>query len=202
MSEHRGRMDPVSVGLVAALAALVVAAGGLALGPGRSLGARASAELADWRGRLERWQHDERGHRAPGASERNGWLARWRGLVQRVEPVRGDAELAAVLARVLDGPSVRDVEVVRLEPSDGGDPGERTTEVLSPVDGAELRIERVPVQLRFRSSWEDAARIVERLERRVVATNVDALDMERDPPGVAVRLDLTLFVRRPAKEAA
>jgi len=66
-----------------------------------------------------------------------------------------------------------------------------------PLGADQAVVEPIPVAVSFRSSYRDAFRLLSGLEARQLPARIEGLEMSRDAPGVAVRLELTWFSRLP-----
>ncbi|MEZ4215540.1 MAG: hypothetical protein R3E88_03595 [Myxococcota bacterium] len=196
-----------NLGLLALLVVLV-AGGGFALAvPGRDATARIEERLATAAARVDAWARERVASRPASSAERAAWASEWAALARRIPAITDDPSLVARVAADLDAPSVRQLEVAQRTPAarvaDGedDDAGAPALRVEEPFGGGALEIVEAPLRVSFRAGYDDAVRILERLESGELPARVEAIALKRDRPGVHVRVDLTYFTRRPGRTA-
>jgi|GEM_PF-3659287 len=186
----------VNVGLGVAVAILLGCAGLLALGPGRQHLQQLRGELSEKRERLEAWTGESAAFQGISRQERARWRAAWQGLLGRIG-LRGDApELTAQVGRFFRGASVRQLEVERGRAEDPEEEPHRLR-APDPLGAGRAVVEPIPIAVSFRSSYRDAFQLLSGLEARQLPARIERLEMSRNAPGVAVRLELTWFSRLP-----
>lgn len=182
-----------NLALVAALAVLVILAVGIFLGPLQSHRAALAAELDAELERQESWAQDVERFESPTDAELARWGAHWNALLERVRPFDTDAQLTARLARDLEAPTLRRLEIRRM--STQGAEGERIT-LTSPVDGGQIALGTVPLRIDFVASFEDVTYLLGQIESRAIPARIQTLDLKRDFPDVHVQMDVDYFFRR------
>jgi len=194
-----------TIGLAALLLVTVVGIGAALAGPGRGAIADVESEIAALEARLETWAREQAAARPATATEREAWALQWRTLYERVPTVRDDSALVASAAAEFDAPSVHALEVAHRAPATGAranddDARSDLRRLDEPFGARAIELAEVPLRVTFRASYDDALRILERLEAGTIPAHVDALELKRDRPGVHVRVDLTYFTRAAQSE--
>ena len=179
------------------IATIVVVAVGLIvfLGP---VGNTVDSLAHELRTNIEReddWQKRVALFEPPTEPELALWRSQWNALLDRVHPYESDAQLTARLARDLNMPTLRQLEVRRIWlQSDSEEEAEVT--LTSPVDGTRIELGTVPIKISFVASYEDVLDLLERVETRVIPARIRTLDLKRDFPDIGVRMDVDYFFRR------
>ncbi len=186
--------------LAAALALGVLCAAIALLGPGRARMDGAHASAVELRARIEDWARVRAGYRPPTEIERAGWRSRWDALLTRTTEVEGDAALIADVGARLDVGGLRRFQVTpQLEPSE---PRGSATELRAPAGDGHIALEGVPLEVSFLASYSELLAVLERVERGGAPARIEALEIRRQRPGVAVKLRLTWWIRVPTESAS
>ncbi len=163
---------------------------------------RLRAELDDTAEQLGTRRAERARFQPVSTEERERWRAKWLALSERLRAVRGDAELLTLVAEGLQAKSVRGLHVSRQQRESLDALESETSDLLvMPLEGGEpLLARQKPVRATLTASWEDARRIIERLESRALPARLDSVELKRDFPDVSMQLDLVYFVRAEVEE--
>jgi hypothetical protein len=185
------RIDRGALALGAALAAALAGGAALALGPlgGRVADARAALRLHVER--ADAWRRERAGFREIEGPERDGWAAAWAALAAPLQPSGDEAALLAGAGAFFERPGVARLEVSRA--GAGEAPVERS--LVSPLDGATLLVRETPLEVRFHATYAALRELVRRIEDGEIPARIEALEIARETPGVAVRLRVAYFAR-------
>lgn len=182
--------------LAAALTLLGIAAVLLWVGPGMIAVERARTAVGEKEERFAAWDEERESAEATTSEDRRRWMQQFE-RARTIGIVAGDdASLSARVARRLDAPSVRGLEVAR----DGGpdEDDERSgLDLAQPFGPLRLDFERVPVRVRFDASYADVKAILERFgPGEGSGMVVRRVDLKRQFPSVRVELELDVWTRR------
>jgi hypothetical protein len=196
MSDHLAAFEGANLGLAAAIVLTALLAGVVAVGPVRGQLARASAELHDTAHQLALWQAEYARFQPVPAEQRARWRARWLSFAGRLRPATSDADLMALVAEGLQAPSVRGLQVSRRQTSVTASDTEDEEMLVFPIgEGDPVLARTESLQATLAASYEDALRILERLEARELPARLEVIELRRDFPDVTVHLELAYFVR-------
>lgn len=193
MADRSPYLRGANLGMLVALATAVVLGGFLTLGPGHGLLAERRAALRDVRERVDAWSREIAAFRPPAQTEQNAWLERWQVLLTRVPVATNGSQVTARVAGAFDAPSVRKLVVERADAVPEAET--EATALASPDGGVSIDVREMPLRVRFVASFPDTLAILAALEAGVLPVRLEALDMRREFPDVAVRLEFTYFAR-------
>jgi hypothetical protein len=191
-----GYLLPGNRGLLAATAGLALVLGTAWLGP---LGSRLGAALEARERKVsefERWQQDFRGYRPIDPGEREVWRRSFQDLLTWVPQARDEPQLVTEVARAVQTPSTKDLQVLRGETrEDREDALPEELELPSPLGGESVRLRAVPLLLQFRCAHGDLLGLLGKLQRKEIPARLDALQLKRLFGDIEVRMELVFFVR-------
>lgn len=184
--------NPVLVALVVVLA-LVAAL--IWFGPGLSALREARADLTDKQERLAEWN---RAHEAAAVITQTE-KARWTSLYARYQGfgtvAKDEPALLASVARQLEAPSVRGLEVAAIRDVSDGDES-RVVHLSAPFDESGVEVRQTTVRARFEADYDDIRQILARLDPRIGGVAIRRLELQRHFPAIRVDLELAVFTRR------
>lgn len=196
MAERSVYLEGANLGLACAMA-LVICGAVVAAVPARSHLDRVEAAIVDASSGLDAWQADPSRFQPVLPEDHARWNAGWLALEARLHPVRGDAELMALVAEGIQAEGARGFHVARkASEAEEGAAGESSEFALAPIGSGEplfARPERV--QASMTASYDATVRILERLESHELPARLDEIELQRDYPDVSMHLELVYFVR-------
>ena len=182
--------------LLALTAGIALFATVMQLGPGASLLAEARGARERKLAEFERWQRDFRAYRPIDAGERELWHRSFQEVVTWVPQASDEPQLVTEVARAVQTPSTKDLQVLRGESlEDREDAPPELLELRSPLDGASVRLRAVPLSIQFRCGHGDLLELLGKLQRKEIPARLDALHLKRLFTDIDVRMDLVFFVR-------
>jgi hypothetical protein len=191
-----GHLRPGNRLLLGITAGLALVLGTAWLGPVASRLADARAERARKLAEFERWQQDFRAYRPIDAGERELWQSSFQELLEWVPQASDEPQLVTEVARAVQTPSTKDLQVLRGETLEGReDAPPEQLELRSPLGDARVRLRAVPLLLQFRCAHGDLVELLGRLQRKEVPARLDALHLKRLFTDIEVRMELVFFVR-------
>lgn len=191
-----GHLRPGNRLLLGVTAGLALVLGTAWLGPVASRLADAQGERAHKLAEFERWQQDFRAYRPIDARERELWQSSFQELLAWVPQASDEPQLVTEVARAVQTPSTKDLQVLRGEILEGReDAPPEQLELRSPLGDARVRLRAVPLLLQFRCAHGDLVALLGRLQRKEIPARLDALHLKRLFTDIEVRMELVFFVR-------